>query len=173
MNHSVLRRLLPVALLLGVPLARAADPRVTIVTLDTRLAKIGSPHIEGTETLAGKTVPVLFFGNRKMNGNYDLVDSVRKDLGAVATIFVRDGSEFVRVTTNALTAEGRRAVGTTLARNKAYDALSQGKSYCGVIDVLGTLLDSCYNPVDDATGKLIAVSFVGHKNKGPAPVSGP
>jgi hypothetical protein len=102
-----------------------------------------------------------------MNRNYDLVDSVRKDLGAVATVFVKDGDEFVRVSTNVLTAEGRRAIGTTLARNKAYEAVSHGKSYCGLIDVLGTLLDSCYNPVNDATGNLIAVSYVGHKNKVP------
>jgi len=170
MNHSSLCRLVTSSLLLVGTFAHAADPRVTIVALDSRLAKIGAPQVEGTETLAGRTVPILYFGNRKMNGNYDLVDAVRKDLGAVATLFVRDGNEFVRVSTNALTSEGRRAVGTTLARNKAYEAVSQGKSFCGVIDVLGTSLDSCYNPVNDATGKLIAVSYVGHKNKTPGSV---
>ena len=159
-----LRLALSTLFLLAGTCAQAGDARVTIADLDARLAKIGTPHIGGTDTLAGKTVPVLFFGNRKFNGNYDLVDTLRKDRGAVATIFVKDGDEFVRVSTNALTSEGRRAVGTTLARNKAYDAVSHGKSFCGVIDVLGTMLDSCYNPLNDASGKLVAVSYVGHKN---------
>jgi len=32
-----------------------------------------------------------------------------------------------------------------------------------VIDVLGTMLDSCYNPIRDAGGKVIGLSYIGHK----------
>ena len=164
MTRSKLRWLGAVVALLGSMCAEAADPRPTLVQLEARLGRIGSPHIEGYEKMGGKAVPVLFFGNRKMNGNYDLVDTVRKDFGAVATIFVKDGDEFVRVSTNVMTQEGRRAVGTALARNMAYDAVSRGKTYCGVIDVLGTTFDSCYHPINDSAGKLIAVTYVGLKN---------
>jgi hypothetical protein len=157
------RLVLATTLLLVGACAQAADPRTTIADLNGRLAKIGIPRIEGTETVAGKTVPALYFGSRKVNGNYDLVDTVRKDLGAVATIFVKDGDEFVRVSTNVLTPEGRRAVGTTLARNIAYEAVSRGQTFCGVIDVLGTSFNSCYTPIKDASGQLIAVSYVGHR----------
>lgn len=143
--------------------AHAADPKATIADLDARLAKIGAPKVEGTDTVAGKTVPALFFGERKINNNFDVVDAIRKAHNATATVFVKDGDEFTRVSTNVLTPEGKRGVGTQLARNKAYEAVSKGGSYCGEIDVLGTLYDACYNAIKDSGGKILGVSYIGHK----------
>lgn len=143
--------------------AHAYDPKETIADLDARLAKIGAPKVNGTETVADKTVPALFFGERKINNNYDVVDAVRKTHNATATVFVKEGDEFVRVSTNVLTPEGKRGVGTLLARNKAYEAVSAGKQYCGPIDVLGTAFDACYNPIKDGAGNIIGVSYIGHK----------
>ena len=77
-----------------------------IADLDARLAKIGAPKLDGTEAVAGKTVPAIFFGDRKINNNYDVVDAIRKAHNATATVFVKDGDEFVRVSTNVLTPEG-------------------------------------------------------------------
>lgn len=144
-------------------LAYANDPKATIADLDARLAKIGAPKLEGTEKTGDKTVPALFFGERKINNNFDVVDSIRKAHSATATIFVRDGEEFVRVSTNVLTPEGKRGVGTQLARNKAYEALIKGQQFCGTIDVLGTAFDACYNAVKDSGGKIIGASYIGHK----------
>jgi len=143
--------------------AQAPDPKATIADLDARLAKIGAPKIEGTEKVADKAVPALFFGERKINNNYDVVDAVRKAHNATATVFVKDGDEFVRVSTNVLTPEGKRGIGTLLARNKAYDAASKGQQFCGPIDVLGTAFDACYNPIKDTGGKVIGISYIGHK----------
>jgi hypothetical protein len=162
MNH--LQRTLCAAMLGGIALAAyAQDPKATIADLDARLAKIGVPRIEGTEAVAGKAVPAIYFGERKINNNYDVVDAVRKAHSATATVFVKDGDEFVRVSTNVLTPEGKRGVGTQLARNAAYAAVSKGQQYCGPIDVLGTAFDACYNPIKDAGGKIIGLSYIGHK----------
>ncbi len=143
--------------------AHASDPKATIADLDTRLARIGVARLEGTDTVGGKTVPALYFGDRKINNNYDVVDAVRKAHSATATVFVKDSDEFVRVSTNVLTPEGKRGVGTQLARNAAYEAVSKGGTYCGPIDVLGTPFDACYHPIKDAGGKIIGVSYIGHK----------
>ncbi len=143
--------------------AHAYDPKATIADLDARLAKIGVAKIEGTDTVAGKSVPAIFFGERKINNNYDVVDAVRRAHGATATVFVKDGEEFVRVSTNVLTPEGKRGIGTQLARNAAYAAVSKGQQFCGAIDVLGTAFDACYNPIKDAGGKIVGVSYIGHK----------
>lgn len=144
-------------------LALANDPQVTIKLLDEKLYKIGAPKIEGTVEVRDKVVPAIYFGSRRINNNYDVVDDIKKTTGATATVFVKDGDEFVRVSTNVLTPEGKRGVGTQLARNKAYDAVSVGKSYCGDIDVLGTAYSACYNPVKDSSGKIIGVTYIGHK----------
>ena len=143
--------------------AAAYDPKATIADLDARLAKIGAPSIQGTDSVAGKTVPAIYFGERKINNNFDVVDSVRKAHNATATVFVKDGDEFVRVSTNVLTPEGKRGIGTQLARNAAYEAVTKGTQYCGPIDVLGTAFDACYNPIRDAGGKVIGLSYIGHK----------
>jgi hypothetical protein len=148
--------------MLAATAAYAADPKATIADLDARLAKIGAPKLQGTETVAGKTVPAIFFGDRKINNNYDVVDAIRKAHNANATVFVKDGDEFVRVSTNVLTPEGKRGIGTQLARNAAYDAVSKGSQFCGPIDVLGTAYDACYNPIK-ADGKIIGVTYIGHK----------
>ena len=84
-------------------------------------------------------------------------------VGATATVFVKDGEEFVRVSTNVLTPEGKRGVGTTLARAKAYEAVSKGQNYCGDVDVLGTAFNACYNPIKDAGGEVIGVTYTGYK----------
>jgi Cache 3/Cache 2 fusion domain len=152
------------SLMLGtLTVAQAYDPKATIADLDARLAKIGAPKLEGTDKAGDKTVPAIYFGERKINNNYDVVDAVRKAHDATATVFVKDGDEFVRVSTNVLTPEGKRGVGTQLARNKAYDAVIKGEQFCGPIDVLGTAFDACYNPIKGAGGKIIGVSYIGHK----------
>ena len=160
---NLLHTAIATLLIAGVGAAHAYDPKATIADLDARLAKIGAPKIEGTEDVAGKTVPAIYFGARKINNNYDVVDAVRKAHQATATIFVKSGDEFVRVSTNVLTPEGKRGIGTQLARNAAYAAVSQGQQFCGPIDVLGTAFDACYNPIKDAGGKVIGVSYIGHK----------
>lgn len=159
---SLTRLTVAVALFAGVA-AHAYDPKATIADLDARLNKAGPAKLEGSTEVAGKPVPTIYFGERKINNNYDVVDAVRKDHKATATVFVKDGDEFVRVSTNVLTPEGKRGVGTQLARNAAYAAVSQGKQYCGPIDVLGTAFDACYNPIKDAGGKIIGASYIGHK----------
>lgn len=163
---KIFNAILTAMLTLGAATAALAyDTKATQADLDARLAKIGVASTRGTEKAGDKQVPGLYFGERRINNNYDVVDSMRKTHSAVATIFVKDGDEFVRVSTNALTPEGKRGVGTTLAHNKAYETISKGEMYCGVIDVLGTVLDSCYNPIKGADGKIIGASYVGHKKQ--------
>lgn len=143
--------------------AYASTPKETIAALDARLAKIGEAKLEGMEKAGDLSVPGIYFGARKINGNYDVVDEIKKSSGATATVFVKSGDEFVRVSTNVLTPEGKRGVGTPLARAKAYEAVSKGEQYCGPVDVLGTPFDACYNPIKDKAGKVIGATYIGYK----------
>ena len=143
--------------------AHAYDPKATIADLDARLAKIGAPRLEGKEKAGEKEVAAIYYGDRKINNNSDVVDAIRKAHSATATVFVKEGDEFVRVSTNVLTPEGKRGVGTQLARNAAYAAVSKGEQFCGPIDVLGTAFDACYNPIKDGKGQIIGVTYIGHK----------
>jgi Cache 3/Cache 2 fusion domain len=152
--------------LLAANVVHADDAKSVIDVLTDRLVKLGPPRIEGTDKAGGdKTAPGLYFGPRKVNNNYDAVDDIKKTYGATATVFVRDGDEFVRVSTNVLTPEGKRGVGTTLARAKAYESVSKGEQFCGDVDVLGTPFNACYKPLKDGSGKVIALTYVGFKKQ--------
>lgn len=163
-----MKSLLPISALslltlLAAMAANASDATATMDELDAKLAKIGAPRIEGKDKAAGRDVPAIFYGPRKINNNYDVVDEIKKSTGATATVFVRDGEEFVRVSTNVLTPEGKRGVGTTLAHNQAYAGVSKGERFCGQVDVLGTPYDACYDPIKDAGGKVIGATYIGFK----------
>ena len=98
-----------------------------------------------------------------MNNSYGIVDALRRQDWVTATVFVRDGEEYVRVNTTVLDAKGKRGTGTLLSHNAAYAALQKGQQYCGPIDVLGVQYDACYSPVRDAGGKIIGATYVGYK----------
>jgi hypothetical protein len=153
----------PLLTMLACAPARAADAAATMDALDARLAKIGAPKLDGKDKAGSREVPAIFFGPRKINNNYDVVDEIKKTTGATATVFVKDGEEFVRVSTNVLTPEGKRGVGTTLAHNGAYAGVSKGERFCGQVDVLGTAFDACYDPIKDAAGKVIGATYIGFK----------
>ena len=69
----------------------------------------------------------------------------------------------MRVTTNVLTREGGRGVGTYLVRARAYEAVTRGETFCGDVDVLGTAYYSCYDSVKDAHGTIIGAVYIGYK----------
>ena len=142
--------------------AMAEDTKASLKALKQELNKYGSPKIEGTDSAGDKTVPGIFFGTKKINNNYDVVDNVKKSHGGTATVFVKDGEEFVRVTTNVLKADGTRAIGTTLAHNKAYDAVNKGETFCGIVEILGAPYDTCYEPIKEGAN-TIGIYYVGYK----------
>src|SRR5262245_23457667 len=78
----------------------------------------GTPRISGTAKLPdGKDAPGLFMGNYQANNNFEVVDAVKRIAGGTATLFVKDGDRYVRVTTNVQRPDGSRAVGTELDPN--------------------------------------------------------
>lgn len=139
------------------------DPRKTVDELKAKFTKMGEPRIEGVEKSGNIIAPVIYFGKQKINNNFTVVDEIKKSSGAYSTVFVKDGVEFIRVSTNVLTPKGVRGVGTKLAHNKAYDAVIKGEVYCGDIDILGNSFYTCYDPIKDKVGKVIGIYLIGFK----------
>jgi hypothetical protein len=86
----------------------AQDPKVksAMEILKSKAEKLGAPKIQGTDTVAGKEVPAIYFGSTKQNNDFTMVDEVAREAGGTATIFVKSGDDFIRVATNVK--EGRR-----------------------------------------------------------------
>jgi hypothetical protein len=131
--------------------------------LKAEAAKLGAPKIDGTDTVADKTVPAIYFGSTKMNNNFDLVDGVVKQLGGTATIFVKSGAEYVRVATNVKKPDGSRGVGTILDPNgKAIVSINKNEAFFGDVDILGKPYITGYDPIHDASGAVIGIYYVGY-----------
>jgi methyl-accepting chemotaxis protein-2 (aspartate sensor receptor) len=112
--------------------------------------------------VGGNTTPVLLSGGSDLNGNFAAVDQFTGQTGAVATIFVRKGDDFVRISTSLKKENGERAIGTSLDHaNRAYASIMDGKAYVGPAVLFGKQHMTQYEPILDAAGKVIGISFVG------------
>src|SRR4249920_2415721 len=138
-----------------------ADPRITksMETLKAMSAKLGAPKLEGNEAVGGKDAPALYFGTTKINNNFDIVDAVGKEdgTGMTATLFVKGGDEYIRVSTSVPKPDGSgRAVGTVLA-GLALESIKAGNAYYGQVPILGTPYITGYEPIRDSSGAQIGV----------------
>jgi hypothetical protein len=144
----------------------AEDVQAAMQLLKSKAATLGVSNVAGEEAVAGKTVPVLYFGSTKMNNNFALVDEVQKQMGGTATLFAKNGDEFVRVATNVKKADGSRAIGTILdQQGKAFAAIAKGESYFGDADILGKPYITGYEPIRDASNNVIGIYYVGYSKQ--------
>ncbi|MBR8330432.1 methyl-accepting chemotaxis protein [Burkholderia ambifaria] len=115
-----------------------------------------------TVDIGGVPAPTLFAGGQPLDLDYAIPDQFLKKSGAIATIFARDGDDFVRITTSLKKQDGARAVGTKLDRaGPAYAPLVAGRSYTGLAKLFGRPYITQYKPVTDASGRVIGALFVG------------
>ncbi|WJN74068.1 methyl-accepting chemotaxis protein [Burkholderia anthina] len=115
-----------------------------------------------TVDIGGVAAPTLLAGGQPLDLDYSIPDQFLKKSGAIATIFARDGDDFVRITTSLKKQDGARAVGTKLDRaGPAYAPLVAGRSYTGLAKLFGRPYITQYKPVTDASGRVIGALFVG------------
>ena len=119
--------------------------------------------MEGRDPVEGKDVPGLYFGATKMNKFFDVVDEVVKENGGTATLFVKAGDEYVRVTTNVKKDDGSRAIGTILDPNgPAIAMIRKGEAFYGEAIILGKPYLTGYEPIKDASHNVIGIYYVGY-----------
>jgi hypothetical protein len=139
-----------------------------------RTGTLGAPRLEGREAVAGKDVAALYFGSTKINNSFDIVDAVAREAGGVASLFVRSGDEFVRVSTNAKTGNGSRALGVLLdPKGPAIERIRRGEPYYGESFVLDTAYVAGYEPIRDASGNVIGIYSTGYLKPGSKPAATP
>lgn len=143
------------SLLVFVLTAHAQSAKVSgaMTALKADLGKLGVAKLEGD---------ALFFGRSKINDDFTVVDAVKAAHGGTATVFMKKGTNYVRISTNVMK-NNVRAVGTPLDPNgPAKAAIDQGKPFYGPVDILGKLYDTGYEPIRDAKGDTVGVYYVGY-----------
>ncbi|WP_047306603.1 methyl-accepting chemotaxis protein [Pseudomonas fluorescens] len=121
-----------------------------------------SLHPEQPVNVAGVQTPGLHLGDVVLNNNFEEVDEFKQMTAGVATLFVRSGDDFIRVSTSLSKQDGSRAIGTLLDHgHPAYQKLMAGQGYVGRAVLFERFYMTQYTPVLDRDGKVIAVLFVG------------
>lgn len=144
----------------------------------TYMKEISSHHINdklSSDINALTTYSELIYGNLTISngnlvakdgspikGNYTVVDKISKDLGSIATIFIKEGNDFIRVSTNVRDDKNLRAEGTKLdTESSAYKSLSKGEIYTGVANIFNISYETVYKTILDSNGTIIGAYFIG------------
>jgi signal transduction histidine kinase/DNA-binding response OmpR family regulator len=128
--------------------------------------RTGPPRLSAVLNEDGTLRAGLAFGRRPASSDTAIVDEVQNIMGGSATIFEKQGDDFVRVTTNVQKPDGSRAIGTVLdPHGLAIAAIRKNEAYYGVVDILGSPYITGYEPIHDATGETIGVYYVGYSLK--------
>ena len=123
----------------------------------------GPARIHGQAALGTNTVPALWFGDTPVVGQFEIVDHVAVLMGGTATLFVRAGDSFIRVSTNVKKTDGTRAVGTVLdPQGPAIAKIRNGQTFTGVVDILGKPYFTAYEPITGPGGAIIGVWYTGY-----------
>ncbi len=135
--------------------------KASMNVLKNEAARLGPPSVKPAETDDG--VPTLYFGTQQMGLNYFLVDRVVHSMQGTATLFVKHGDRFVRISTNVRKEDGSRAVGTILDPNgKAIQKIKEGKAFYGMVNILGHPYITGYDPIFSEAGEVIGIYYVGY-----------
>ncbi len=103
---------------------------------------------------------------KSIEGRYEVVDTISEDLGDKSTIFVKVGDDFKRISTNIMSDNNERAVGTFLGTDhSAYERVIKGELYVGVAEIIGEIYHTAYKPIKDKNNNVIGLLFVGVPTK--------
>ena len=116
-----------------------------------------TPIIENNSVTGAVLVAYLF------NNDFTLVDRIREVAGIDSvTVFFGD----LRVSTNVMTTDDERAVGTRISQ-EVYDVvLSQGRDYVGRAYVVNEWFITRYEPLYDFQGNVVGSLYVGAREAG-------
>ncbi|MCE5182716.1 MAG: Cache 3/Cache 2 fusion domain-containing protein [Betaproteobacteria bacterium] len=128
-----------------------------------RGGSIGAPRQGHSVEIKDRTAPDLIFGSQAQANRFELVDGVTSSQGGTATLFSKEGENFVRISTNVRQGD-KRAVGTVLDPNgQAIKAIRADSAFYGQVDILGTPFLTGYEPMRDSQNNIVGLWYVGYK----------
>lgn len=154
----------------------AARARTNITILDTPMARPTTMKVLDTGMAKEYAIPIrdsagkisgVMYGGRIINQDYALVDRIKsivfgqevyesKPVGTV-TIFQDD----VRISTNVLTKEGQRAIGTRVSEQVYQWVVEEGKTWQDRAFVVTDWYRTAYEPIRDIEDRIVGILYVG------------
>ena len=123
---------------------------------------LGEPSLGPTVAVGNERAPQLLLGEAAQANDFALVDGLTKVMGGTATLFSRQGDDYVRISTNVMR-DGQRAIGTKLdPAGNAIKAIQAGQAFYGQVDILGQPYLTGYEPIKDRSGQTRGIWYVGY-----------
>ena len=119
--------------------------------------------LAGQLTLQGEgSQAQLLLNGEPVQGDNARIERFTRATGAVATVFVKQGQDYLRVASSLKTDKGQPATGTLLDRDHpAYAEVNAGRSYMGLATLFGRQYMTQYRPLKDTSGATVGMAFVG------------
>tara|TARA_R110002012_G_scaffold189130_2_gene356313 strand:- start:328 stop:2250 length:1923 start_codon:yes stop_codon:yes gene_type:complete len=134
----------------------------SMALLKQQASALGPPKLGSLVNIKDLEIPDLVLGQSTQANQHALVDSVTNIMSGTATIFVKNGSDYVRISTNVMKGK-QRAIGTKLSpTGSAIKNINQGKAYYGQVDILGKPYITGYEPIFATNGEVIGIWYVGY-----------
>jgi methyl-accepting chemotaxis protein len=121
------------------------------------------------------SLPKMAIGGQWFGQNSDpdtptpMVDEIMKLTGATCTVFqaMDEQGDLLRVATNILKTDGKRAVGTYIpASSEVARTVMSGETFRGTAYVVNAWYLTQYRPIKDASGKVLGCLYVGILQEG-------
>ena len=106
----------------------------------------------------------LLVGNNGITLGSDnvFVDTIMKEYGITATIFAKKSDDFIRISTNIKTKDGKRVVNTLLDKNSnVYESIINKKTFYGDANILGIPYLTVYEPILDNSKDVVGILYLG------------
>lgn len=99
----------------------------------------------------------LYKGNKLINNDTQVVDSIKNNAHVQCTIFLDN----TRVATTIIGENNKRAVGTTADKNVVEKVLNKGNEFIGDVKIIEKDYDTMYVPIKDGNGTNVGMFFIG------------
>ncbi|MGI3130660.1 methyl-accepting chemotaxis protein [Halopseudomonas pachastrellae] len=134
----------------------------SMTLLIERGTALGEARLGPSVSVGSARAPQLLLGDQAQANDFALVDGLTRVMGGTATLFSRQGDDFVRISTNVMR-DGQRAIGTQLdPAGGAIKAILDGRAFYGQVDILGQPYLTGYEPIKDSTGRTLGIWYVGY-----------
>ncbi|RUO33765.1 methyl-accepting chemotaxis protein [Aliidiomarina soli] len=135
----------------------------SLATLNHLVDSQGGLDVGNPVQVGEHQVPDLILAGTALANSVQLVDLHSQLQGGTATIFSRQGDQFIRIATNVQTSQGQRATGTHLdSSTQAYQTVMRGDTYSGQVNILGQSYITAYQPVFNSRNQIIGILYVGY-----------
>ncbi|WP_108061851.1 methyl-accepting chemotaxis protein [Poseidonibacter lekithochrous] len=112
--------------------------------------------INGVETLA------LFDGFSRLNKNFQPVDHFTELTGAVSAVYVKDGDEYIRITSSLMDEKGERILLDTIKpSSNTYKNIQNKEKFIGLEEIANKSYMSVYSPIIK-NDEIIGALYIGY-----------